>query len=118
MSKKTFKGNKITIEIEDNYKEVMSEFNSKIDMISTAIGEKWRSIVTKEITVRKIVDTGRLRASMNYITDKANREVVVGSPVEYALKNEMDNPKGPYLKPSLLEYQDSYKNIVEAIMEE
>lgn len=104
--------------IESNVPAVKAEMKRKIDLILTAIGEKWRSLVTGEITTRRIVDTGALRRSMNFKTNKSAKNVKVGSPLPYAAKQEFDNPKGPYIKPSILNYKESYKNICKDIMEE
>lgn len=116
MARKTISIGKSKITLGDNSKQVQSELNKKIDMILTALGEEWRDIVTDEITVRRIVDTGKLRDSMNYVKDKKNKQIIVGSPVKYAAKQEFENRKGPYLKPSLLNYKETYKKIVEELL--
>lgn len=105
-----------SIKIENNAPKVLRELEAKEGMILQAIGLKWQSIVTKIITVKNIVDTGALRSSMTF--NKGNKEVIVGTPKKYATKQEFENKKGPYMKPSLLEYKDVYKNIAEQILKQ
>lgn len=112
------KGQNYNIKIGNNASMVKAELKRKVNLMLLAIGEKWRSLVDKEITVRRIIDTGALRRSMNYKVNKPDKNVNVGSPLPYSIKQELDNPKGPYLKPSILNYKESYKNICENIMEE
>jgi len=108
--------NDYKIEIDNNIPEVEKEMKKKISEILTEIGLKWQELAVKEITVRKIVDTGSLRRSMNFEVDNASKTVIVGSPLDYATKQEFENKKGPYLKPSIINYRDSYKNIAEEIL--
>ena len=118
MANRNINGQNYNIRIENNAPIIKAELKRKIGLMLIAIGEKWRTLVDKEITVRRIVDTGALRRSMNYKVDKSAKKVRVGSPLDYATKQEFDNPKGPYLKPSILDYKESYKNVAEHIMEE
>lgn len=110
-------GQNYNIKIENNAPIARREMKKKISLMLTAIGEKWRSLVTREITTRRIVDTGALRRSMNFKINKSAKNVKVGSPLPYAAKQEFDNPKGPYIKPSILNYKESYKNVCEHIIE-
>ena len=118
MANRNIRGQNYTISIENNTPIVIKEWKKKKTLMLIAIGEKWRSLVTKEITVKKIVDTGALRRSMNFKINIFTKKLKVGSPLPYATSQEFDNPKGPYLKPSLLDYKESYKNVAEHIMEE
>jgi len=110
-------GQNFNIRIENNAPIVKAEMKRKIGLMLLAIGEKWRSLVTQEITTRRIVDTGALRRSMNYKVNKSDKNIQVGSPLDYAEKQEFSR-KGPYLKPSILSYKESYKNVCGHIMEE
>lgn len=117
MANRNITGQNYTIRIENNAPIATREMGRKIDLMLTAIGEKWRSLVVREITTRRIVDTGALRRSMNFEVNESAKNVKVGSPLPYATTQEFENSKGPYLKPSILNYKDSYKNVVEHIME-
>lgn len=129
----------LKINIEDNSDKFLGEEEKKKEKILYLIGLEWQKIVTKIITEKKIVDTGRLRASMSFITNKrqqkgvpvketqskdflsgrANKdELIVGSNVEYAEKQELTNRKGDFLRPSLLEHKDTYQNIAEMVFKE
>lgn len=128
-----------SFKIKDNSRKLLGETEVKKEKILYMIGLKWQSIVTRIITQKRIVDTGRLRASMSFITSKrqgkgggANNtkstdfisgrarkdELVVGTNVEYARKNEMENRKGDFLRPSIMEYKDTYKQIAESVFRE
>jgi len=133
-------GQNFNMRIESNVPAVKTEMKRKIGKMTYAIGLKWQSIATRLITAKRIVDTGRLRGSLTFITNKktgvpTNRTtdnipndflkgkapaqtIVVGTNVSYAVKQEFGNPKGPYLKPSILNYKESYKNVAEHIMKE
>jgi len=110
-------GQNFNIRIENNAPIVKTEMKRKVGLMLLAIGEKWRSLVTQEITTRHIVDTGALRRSMNFKVNKSDKNIQVGSPLDYAEKQEF-GIKGPYLKPSILNYKESYKNIAEEIIKE
>lgn len=71
------------IEIQkNNRKSIDLELIMKKRKILKAWGIKWQELVTKVITIKKIVDTGRLRSSMNYYVTINN--VHVGTNVKYA----------------------------------
>lgn len=131
----------VKIEYNNNIKEVLKAEEQKKEKILYAIGLKWQSICSKIITQRKIVDTGRLRASLTFITvNKVGSPIntvtenktsdflsgtsgdentlIVGSNVEYARKQEFENKKGAFLRPSVLEYKNDYKEIAEQIWKE
>lgn len=126
------------IKLEDNSRSMFTEMDTKKEEILFQVGLKWQEVVKKIITVQEEVDTGRMRASMSFITNKrkspntlvANSKMkdflegssgdtdtlIVGSNVPYAFKNEMHNRKGAFLKPSLLNYESEYKAIAEDIL--
>lgn len=121
----------------DVVKKGMSEKKRKI---LYAMGLKWQEIANKVITRNGIVDTGRLRGSLTFITPfqrggsvssvASNKpsdflggsapqdSVIVGSNVPYASRQEFENKKGAFVKPSILNYKDDYKAITEAILKE
>lgn len=126
------------VKFEDNSNKIKAELKNAEKEILYAIGLKWQTLATKIITANKEVDTGRLRGSLTFVTpDKVGgsiskvkdnkssdflsgkapeKTVIVGSNVEYAVKVEISNPKGPYLKPSIMSYRDVYKNLAEQIL--
>lgn len=132
------------IKFEDNSNIFKADYKGKKMKMTWAIGFKWLELATKTITVNKVVDTGRLRASLSFITpykssgenpfaEKAKESkasdrlrgtsgednvVVVGSNVSYAKKQELENKKGSFIKPAILEYREDYKNVIEEIMKE
>lgn len=129
-------GSNVNIKFEDNSKPIKSEYKAKKNKILYAIGLKWLEICTKIITVNGIVDTGRLRASLSFITpsesggngaveigdDITGRSeegsIIVGSNVKYASKQELTNKKGSFIKPSILDYKEDYKEIAKNILKE
>lgn len=129
-------GSNVNIKFEDNSKFIKSEFEVKKNKILYAMGLKWLEICTKIITVNGIVDTGRLRASLSFITpiesggngaietgdDITGRSeegsIIVGSNVKYAAKQELTNKKGSFIKPSILDYKEDYKEIAKTILKE
>lgn len=130
----------LEIKFENNKSEVESDLKIKEQKILYAIGLKWQEICTKIITRNGIVDTGRLRASLTFITStkrggpisfapnskpsdflkgsSGGKEVIVGSNVVYALRQEIENKKGAFLKPSILNYREDYENVTKSILEE
>jgi len=139
MARRNITGQNYSISIENNTHVVKAEMKAKIKKMTYAMGLKWQSLATRVITTKRIVDSGRLRGSLTFITsEKVGKSInkvesnqskdflkgraepgklIVGTNVEYADKQEF-GPKGPYLKPSILDYKESYKNISEDIMKE
>lgn len=128
----------IKIKLDNNVKHVMQAEKEKKSQILYALGLKWQQLCTDIITQKGIVDSGRLRGSLTFITnDKVGRPIakvgdnktsdfltgssgnentlIVGSNVEYARKQEFENRKGSYLRTSLLDYRDSYELLAEQI---
>ena len=57
----------------DNSGAVKAQMERNIGRALTMMGIKWQEIATKEATATGVVDTGRLRASLSYITpDRAS----------------------------------------------
>lgn len=128
------------VEFEDNSNYILGEWDFRKDDILYAIGLKWQEICTKIITRNRIVDTGRLRASLTFITEtkrgaslepvESSRAgdylrgstdedtLIVGSNVKYAAKQEIGNKKGAFLKPSIMDYREDYMDVAKSIMEQ
>lgn len=130
----------IGVKFEDNSVKFKKDWENKRKKILWAWGLKWQELATKIITINRIVVSGRLRGSLTFITpDKVGtpisrvpenkpsdflkgkapeNSIIVGSNVEYAAKNELENPKGSFVRPAILTYRDSYQNIAKQIMKE
>lgn len=130
----------VEIKFEDNSNKFKADWKDKKQKILYTMGLKWQSICVGIITRNRIVDTGRLRGSLTFITknkrgDSISRvpenqsddflkgsagenELIVGSNVFYAAHNELNNRKGAFLKPSIMNYREDYENTAEAIMKE
>lgn len=109
------------IKFENNSPQFIAEMNRKMPLILNAIGLKAVSIWEKIITVKKVVDTGRFRNSVNYAVKPSEKKVILGSNVQYAPWLELGTKKmkaRPTLKPTILEYTDTYKQITEQILKE
>lgn len=128
------------VDFEDNSNYILGEWEDRKDVILYAIGLKWQSICNEIITRIGIVDTGRLKGSLTFITETQrggsisavpeNRAsdylsgstdedtLIVGSNVKYAAKQELGNSKGSFLKPSITDHRDDYMNVTKHIMEQ
>lgn len=126
----------VSIKFENNLPQFENELKNKKQAISYAWGLKWLSLASQIITKNKIIDTGRLRASLSFITVNQNGNngafetgdnligssgddgtVIVGSNVKYAAKQEFENRKGPFVRPAITDYKDSYENIAKSILD-
>lgn len=131
----------MNIRFEDNSPKFKSEWGNRKKKITYAVGLKWQSICSQLITRLGIIDSGRLRSSLTFITnDKVggpitrsseskgsdylkgssgnDGDLIVGSNVEYASKQELNNKKGAFIKPSIIDFREEYKNITKSIMNE
>lgn len=130
----------IGVKFEDNSVKFKKDWENKRKKILWAWGLKWQELATKIITINRIVLTGRLRSSLTFITpDKTGSpksrvpeskssdflsgsapedSLIVGSNVEYSARQELNNPKGAFVRPAILTYRDSYQNIAKQIMKE
>ncbi len=128
------------ITLENNSVSVLSTLTEAKEKILYAIGLEWLKICTVLVTENKIVDTGRLRASLSFITQKnkgqntsttvtqvsdqltgsaEKDELIVGTNVEYASYIENGTYKmssRPFLNNSVMYYADDYKNLAEDIL--
>lgn len=124
-----------SVKFENNYPKFKNEWKERKKLITYAWGLKWQSLASKIITANRIVDTGRLRASLSFITvDKSGNngafsnsdtlsgssgnenDLIVGSNVKYAAKQELTNSKGPFITPAIQNYKSDYQNIAKQIM--
>lgn len=104
----------MSVEFKSYSKEVLNAEKQAVEKALTAIGVKWQQNVTPNVPV----DTGRLRASMKYEVQAGQKQVIVGSDVEYAPYIELgtrNQRAKPYLKPSILNNINDYKQIVTQI---
>jgi phage gpG-like protein len=112
--------NNFTIRITTNNRSnIEAQLLAKKRRILIAWGIKWQGLVTKIITQKRIVDTGRLRASMDYKVKES--KVIVGTNVEYSSQHELGlngHRARPFIKPSLMDYKESYSSIAKGILEE
>lgn len=130
----------IHVKMENNTGKYKNDWKGKKKKILYAWGLKWQEIATKLITANGIVDTGRLRASLTFITptqvgspksssssSKARDALtgtapkdstIVGSNVVYAKKQELTNKKGAFIGPAILNYKKDYENVTKKIMQE
>lgn len=109
------------IKFEDNSPKFLAEMDRKMPQILTAIGTKAVSIWQKIITEKRVVDTGRFRNSANYAIKPAQKKVILGSALFYSVFLEIGTHRmkaRPTLKPTVLEYGDTYKQLTEQILKE
>lgn len=133
MANKTLK-----IDFKNNSSEVKNIWENTKKTALYSMGLKWQEVCTQIITNNGIVDTGRLRGSLTFITEDKQggsisrvpqntsddfvtgsgekNAVIVGTNVKYATKQEMENKKGAFLRPSVTDYREDYKNIVKNAM--
>lgn len=102
------------IKITSHVNEVKAELQSRIPTILEALGLQAEGNAISEITTLGAVDTGRLRGSISHATD--SEAAYVGTNVEYAPYVELGTYKmaaRPFLKNSVANYTDEYKQIIE-----
>ena len=106
------------IVFEDNSAQVKAMFEQKIKEALERIGLIWLKNVTNVINSRygkPIVDTGRLRASMKYEVDFANKRVIVGSDVIYAIFVALGTIKmvgRNFMRDSIMDFIADYEKAV------
>lgn len=127
------------IKFEDNSNQIKGQWKGKKEKITYAMGLLWQSISTKIITSNGIVDTGKLRGSLTFITNNkigksiskvkeneaddflrgssgSENDLIVGSNVSYAQNQELNNRKGAFIRPAITEYREDYENVAKSIM--
>lgn len=105
----------ISIDVtEDNSEEIKRLIEQKIDGALYAIGIQASNYAAD----KSPVDTGRLRASMTF--DKGDKEVAIGTDVEYAIYQEFGTSKfsGHHmLRDAVHNHVDEYVRILTSFLE-
>lgn len=117
----------IEFKMTDNSETAMSEFKKAIELAMTAIGmtaeghAKMRLTETVYSTRNKWKLTGRLRNSITHAEDFPNRDIYVGTNVEYAYGIEEGTHRRAgavhFLKDASTEHSEEYKGIVKQFLE-
>lgn len=126
--------------MEDNSSKIFNELNNKIEKGLMEVGKAWLARCTIQITNLKVVDTGRLRASLSFITPKdkggnipvANSKpedqlsghseknsITVGSNVPYARINETGGarrPARPFLTNSIMQAGNLFQEVFDKVL--
>lgn len=106
-----------TFKIVDNSKAVLNASNAAIKKGLTAVGIKQNANWQNEIRKQGLVDTGRYINSPAY--DVGDKQVTVGTPISdppYPVYLETGTRKmsaKPTLRPSVENYIDEYKKLIE-----
>ena len=136
----------MSVKFVDKSDEAKARLEKNIAKALTAIGLKFQEIATKEATAMKVVDTGRYRASLSFVTPEEEsgfnpefsktlysqeddvlrgrskpKSVRVGSGVNYAQALEYGTARmagRPTIGNAVLNYNDDYKEIVAKILGE
>ena len=74
----------VKINYESNLLQIQNDSKTKVRQILEAIGLKAVSIWTKEISEKKLIDTGRFRSSTTHEVNDGDKSVSIGSNVKYA----------------------------------
>ena len=131
------------VEFKDNSAAVKAQMEKNIAKALVAIGLHWQQRATELATDNSVVDTGRFRASLSYITpDKESGlnkpvseskledalsgtapkdMVIVGSNVEYAPYLESGTARmspRPTVGSAVLYYKDEYQEIAKETLKE
>lgn len=119
----------LDIKIIDNTRLVEEALPEQIYRALRIAAETAEGYAKKEITEKKAVDTGRLRASISHKVDKENKCAYIGTNVEYAPYVEFgtgqraepgmggnQSIKGmaprPYLRPAIANHVEEYRSIM------
>ena len=103
----------IWMKFKSNRKNVEKALDKQVQTALEAIG----GYVEGEVKVRAPVDTGNLRGSYSYVT--GDREVIVGTNVEYARHLEMGTSRmspQEHLEPSIRDNEKRIKAIAESYL--
>lgn len=126
----------------NNAPKFLNELDGREVEIANEWGKLWQSVASKLLTKSGAVDTGRLRASLSYITYSGSgsklssvsesqggdtlsgrtsqrTELVVGSNVSYASLIEIGNNgvfARPYVLPAIARYKNQYAKLTEQIL--
>lgn len=128
------------IDFKDNSKEVLSALEAAMLRALTRIGLEAEGNAKRYLTEQNAVKTGNLRNSVTFKVDPSEKNVYIGTNVEYAPYVELgtgenypggrpdpwvyqdDNGKWhhtkgrkakPFLKPAVANHKQTYRNIIE-----
>lgn len=123
--------------MEDNSSKVFNNLKDRIEHGLMEVGKAWLAKCTIQVTNMKVVDTGRLRASLSFITptgkggnipvgnskpedqlfgNSKKNSITVGSNVPYAKINETGGskrPARPFLTNSIMQSSELFQKIFE-----
>lgn len=102
----------VTIKVEDNSSTLISLFNGATTRGLDAIGATAERYAKKDCPV----DTGRLRNSITYETRTLQKEVYIGTNVEYGPYVELGTSRmaaRPFLRPAASNHSKEYKQLME-----
>jgi len=136
----------MSVTFEDNSADVLNQLAKNVEKALEMIGLHWQRRATEQATKMGVVDTGRFRSSLSYITPEsesgANKQrrvskasqdgdtltgkapkniVVVGTNVEYAPYLEFGSrgrPARPTIQNSVINYQKDYAKIAQQTLAE
>jgi len=111
----------MSVEFQYNTVVVLARFERNKAKALVSVGIHAQRRAKEEITRMGAIDTGRLRASIAYQAEPANDEVIIGTPVEYAIYVHEGTRKmtgRPFIKEAVLNYQGDYKKIIEQTLVE
>jgi len=102
-----------------NAAQVKAQMENNITKALVSIGLHAQRRVSEETPV----DTGRLRSSINYRVDQADKKVVVGTNVSYALAVHEPGIKRkykgkPFIRNGIMNNLDEYGEIAKKVLKE
>lgn len=101
--------------INDNSDKFLKAFEKSKGKILSEWGLKWQEIATGIVTAKGVVDTGKLRNTLGYKADVGGSQTYVGSPLDYAIYNELGTSKmaaRPFIVPAIKDNGSAYADIV------
>lgn len=117
----------VTVSLTSNVDLFKTALDEQVEAALTAVGIAAESNAKQEITEAvyntpespNYVRTGRLRNSLTHAVNAQEKEVLIGSIVEYAPFVELGTTKmqpRPYLRPAINNHVPEYKALVEAAL--
>jgi HK97 gp10 family phage protein len=111
----------MSVKFESNLNDVKVQFDKNIGKTLISLGIHAQARAVETITEMEAVDTGRLRASIAYNANMEEKEVIIGTNVEYAIEvhegTARMNPRR-FLSEALLNNRGEYKEIIDKTMKE
>jgi phage gpG-like protein len=99
------------VKITDNTQEVLSEFDRKIKLTLSAMGE----LAEKYAKEGCPVDTGRLRNSITHQEDKMT--TIIGTNVEYAQDVELNHKtQSHFLRNAVTTHSEEYETLAKKLL--